>query len=141
MAIPLSIVARLEEFPRESVERAGDREVVQYRDKILPLVRLASVLGEDVSEAHDTPVQVVVYNVGDRRFGLVVERILDIVEERYTLQQVEAKLGVQGSAVIQQRVTDILDVPAIIRTVDPSFFADSECDSKEPETSELVGAS
>src|SRR5262249_38872569 len=31
MAIPLSLVDRLEEFPRSSIERVGPQEVVQYR--------------------------------------------------------------------------------------------------------------
>ena len=41
VAIPLSIVARLEEFPRTVVERAGTQEVMQYRGQIIPLVRLS----------------------------------------------------------------------------------------------------
>src|SRR5262249_48084278 len=38
MAIPLSKVARLEEFPRRRIERVADRSVVQYRGQILPLL-------------------------------------------------------------------------------------------------------
>ena len=41
MAIPLALVARLEEFPPPAVERVGEQEVVQYRGEILPLVRLS----------------------------------------------------------------------------------------------------
>ncbi len=44
LAVPLSLVARLEEFPRSSIEHAGGRQVVQYRNRILPLVRLREVL-------------------------------------------------------------------------------------------------
>ena len=44
MAIPLSMVARLEEFPRAQVERSGSQEVVQYRGQILPLIDLAKHL-------------------------------------------------------------------------------------------------
>jgi len=44
LAVPLTLVARLEEFPKSSIERAGGREVVQYRDHILPLVNLQAVL-------------------------------------------------------------------------------------------------
>src|SRR5262249_30650222 len=44
MAIPLAMVARLEEFPRSAIERAGTQEVVQYRDEILPLIHVAKVL-------------------------------------------------------------------------------------------------
>jgi len=38
MAVPLSLVARLEEFPQESIELNGGRKVVQYRDNLLPLL-------------------------------------------------------------------------------------------------------
>ncbi|HND52162.1 MAG TPA: chemotaxis protein CheW, partial [Pirellulaceae bacterium] len=44
MAIPLSQVARLEEFPRSRLESLGDRQVVQYRGAILPLIDVSSEL-------------------------------------------------------------------------------------------------
>ena len=45
MAIPLSMVARLEEFALdEVVEQAAGREVVQYRGAILPLIDLGREL-------------------------------------------------------------------------------------------------
>ena len=44
LAVPLSLVARLEEFPRSAIEHAGGAQVVQYRNRILPLVSLRTVL-------------------------------------------------------------------------------------------------
>jgi two-component system chemotaxis sensor kinase CheA len=44
VAIPLSIVARLEESPRTVVDRAGAQEVMQYRGQIIPLVRLSDTI-------------------------------------------------------------------------------------------------
>src|SRR5690606_9159365 len=46
MAIPLSRIERLEEFPRASIEIAGHERVVQYRGSIMPVVSLASLLVE-----------------------------------------------------------------------------------------------
>ncbi len=40
MAIPLSTVARLEEFPAAQVEISGSQWVTQYRGQILPLIHL-----------------------------------------------------------------------------------------------------
>ena len=45
VAIPLDMVTRLEEFAVDKIERAGSREVVQYREQILPVVRLSHLLG------------------------------------------------------------------------------------------------
>lgn len=124
MAIPLSMVARLEEFPSSMVEKAGSQEVVQYRGQILPLIRLSEVIYTYTSSAAETqdPLQVVVYSEHGRSVGLVVDRILDIVEETLSVQHRSSRHGLLGSAVIQQRVTDLLDVHGLIQSVDPTFF-------------------
>ena len=44
VAVPLSLVARIEEFPQSAIEHAGSSQVVQYRNRILPLVSLQSIL-------------------------------------------------------------------------------------------------
>jgi two-component system, chemotaxis family, sensor kinase CheA len=125
MAIPLSIVARLEEFGRERLERAGGRSVVQYRDRIMPLVRLDdAIAGRHWSEAvardakPDEPLQVVVWSDGKRSVGLVVDHIEDIVEESIALQAADGRRGVLGSAVIQRHVTTLLDLPVLIECAD-----------------------
>ncbi len=123
MAVPLSTVARLEEFPRTQVERSGRQEVVQYRGQILPLIRVSDFLGGPASAAAENdPMQVVVYSEQNRSVGLVVGRINDIVEEAVTVRRDASSQGILGSAVVQDRVTDLLDVPAIIRQADPSFY-------------------
>lgn len=113
----MSLVARLEEVPSEAVEIAADQEVVQYRGEIMPLVRVSEVLGQQCHPAarrdHES-LHVVVYTHNGRSIGLVVDRILDIVEEVFVMQTQNARKGILGSAVIQKRVTDILDVPGLI---------------------------
>jgi two-component system, chemotaxis family, sensor kinase CheA len=114
LAIPLSMVSRLEEFPATLVERAGDGQVVQYRGEIMPLIHLSALLGGSDAVFRD-PMQVVVHSDGKRSIGLVVDNILDIVEETLTVQRRSSPGVVYGSAVIQQRVTDLLDMEAIVR--------------------------
>ncbi len=126
MAIPLSMVARLEEFPRKSLERSGEQEVIQYRGQIIPLIRVADhiarvgILPEDLSD----PMQVVIYAENGRSVGLVVGRIDDIVEEVITVKRESSGRGTLGSVVIKEKVTDLLDVSAIIRAADPAFYLD-----------------
>jgi two-component system chemotaxis sensor kinase CheA len=118
MAIPLSAVSRLEEFDPSDVEHAGDVEVVQYRDSILPLVRVADVTGRTAAaEGSSERLQVVVHDNGRRSVGLVVDRILDIVEEHIVRHEGRTAKGILGSAVIQGRVTDIIDVAGMVDTV------------------------
>jgi two-component system chemotaxis sensor kinase CheA len=124
LAIPLSAVARLEEIPATAIEWADGQEVVQYRGDILPLIRLADVLGAE-AEAQD-PMPVVVYCEQGRSAGLVVGRILDIAEARLQIKQGARRPGVVGSAVIQQHVSDVIDVRGVIEAADPTFFQQTQ---------------
>lgn len=124
MAMPLASVGRLEKFPRRQIEREGRQEVVQYRGQIMPLLRLASVLGSHEFEAEggeDLPV--VVYSQEGRSVGLVVGQIVDIIEDTVSLQNPNRRAGVLGSAVIQGKVTEFVDVPALLRLVEPELAA------------------
>ncbi|MHB1310421.1 MAG: chemotaxis protein CheA [Gemmatimonadaceae bacterium] len=118
-AIPLSSVARLEEFQRTTMEWAGPFEAVQYRGQILPLLHLSSLLGFGPADASGASVSVVVYGDEGHRVGLVVDQILDIVEETVAIEHTAEREGVLGSAVVQKRVTDVLDIAAIVRTAAP----------------------
>ncbi len=123
MAVDLGLVARLEEFSRNTVEIAGDQEVVQYRGQIMPLIRVSEALEgryRKAAESEQESLQVVVYSDKGRSVGLVVDRILDIVEESFVMQRQTGRNGILGSAVIQKRVTDILDVPGLIAAADQS---------------------
>jgi len=128
IAIPLSEVARLEEFKRSDVERSGGQDVVQYRGEIMPLIYLKKVLNEDVAVADSKKevMQAVVYTKNDRSVGLVVERIIDIVEETISVKRGANRTGVLGTIVVQDRVTDLLDVGSVVRAADPSFLIETK---------------
>src|SRR5271155_856505 len=129
MAIPLSTLARLGEFPVAQVEMSGSQWVTQYRGQILPLIRLSVVLEErrnklralQAPPALDSgPIQVLVLHHEGRSFGLVVERILDIVEDRADVRSAATRSAVLYSVVIGDRVTEMLDIPGILRSADAS---------------------
>ncbi len=125
MAIPLNMLARLEEFPVSQVEMSGSQWVTQYRGQILSLVRLSVVLEErrhrlralQAPPAPDSgPIQVLVLNHEGRTFGLVVEKILDIVDDRAEVKSAATRPCVLYSVVIGERVTELLDIPAVLKT-------------------------
>jgi two-component system chemotaxis sensor kinase CheA len=127
LALMLEMVARLEEFDVTRIEDAGTGRVVQYRDEILPLVYLADELdlpGAARPEESATSVQVVVYTEGDRSVGLVVEEIFDIVEQSLEVTSHAQQHGLLGSAVIQGRVTDVVDVRAVLRRALAGLFVE-----------------
>jgi len=132
LAIPLSMVARLEEFPRTVVERAGSQEVMQYRGQIIPLVRLSEIIPADHDPemmANAGSIQVVVYSEGGHTVGLIVDHIVDIVEERAMVESLSPRPGIVGSFVTQSHVTDLLDMPAIMRAALPGLLDGPESEA------------
>ncbi len=123
VALPLALVARLEELPKDSIEHVGGREVVQYRGEIMPLVRLTQLLDAHQRDADTDTLQVVVYTERGQSVGLVVGRIIDIVDEAISVKSTGARAGVTGTAVIQGRVTELIDLRGAIARRHPELFA------------------
>jgi two-component system chemotaxis sensor kinase CheA len=129
MAIPLSSVARLEKFSRSRLERLGDRPVVQYRGQILPLIDMGKLVDDQLpagadpvtQAAGDETVHVVVCFHGGGSVGLVVAKILDIVEHRADASVDPVGGRPASSAVIQQRVTELVDLDELLQRSDAGF--------------------
>jgi two-component system chemotaxis sensor kinase CheA len=134
MAIPLEAVARIEKIQRRSLEYVGGRRVVQYRGEILPLIDVAGVLrrlhaddqpaaaprGERESDGDS--IQLVVYSERGRSVGLIVDRILDILEQPVAVRGRPTRDHVLYTAVVGDQVTEVLNVASVIRAADPAFF-------------------
>jgi two-component system, chemotaxis family, sensor kinase CheA len=113
-AVPLSRVARLEEFAAERLELSAGREVVQYRDRILPVARLETLLGLP-DQPHHGALQVVVQQSRHGDIGLVVGRIIDVVEDSLAdIQYRDDAPGIIGSAIIQGHITDLIDTDNVV---------------------------
>ena len=132
VAIPLSSVTRLEQIPAASVEVVGTREVVQYRGAILPLLRLNGYLGA-FSEREGDDLSVVVYSAGGRSVAIVVDEIVDIVDEEAEVRSDIDDHGLLGSALIRDRIVEVLDVRGAILAADPHFYDQPESET-EPAT-------
>ncbi|HET9903459.1 MAG TPA: chemotaxis protein CheW [Xanthobacteraceae bacterium] len=105
-AVPLSLVTRLEVVDGKTIEMANGRHLVQYRGRLMPLLRA----NERVAIRRDGRQPVLVFAEGGRAMGLVVDEIVDIVEDRAKIELSATTPGVLGSAVIDGRATEILDV-------------------------------
>jgi two-component system chemotaxis sensor kinase CheA len=109
MGIPLSCVTRLEEFAPHRIEYSGGQEIVQYGDEIMPLVTMWTT---DASGAG--PRKAIVLGVDGSHAALVVDRIVDIVHDDYAIKPIASGTYLLGSAVVQDRVAEIVDVNAVV---------------------------
>lgn len=106
-AVPLSLVTRLEEIDAAEIERANDRDLVQYRGVLMPLV----YVDEESQRKTEGQQPVLVFSDQERSMGLVVDEIVDIVEDKLNIEiKAENIPGMIGSAVIKEKATEIIDI-------------------------------
>ena len=104
-AVPLSLVARLEEVDLAEVEQSNGRHVVQYRGQLMPLVLMEG----RVSLETEGRQPVLVFADRQHTMGLVVDEIVDIVEDQLKIELSDERPGFIGSAVVGEKATDIID--------------------------------
>jgi two-component system chemotaxis sensor kinase CheA len=103
LAVPLALVARLEDISRQKIEMSCGQPVTQYRGKLMPLVALGT---DDRARSHQP---VLVFADGERAMGLMVDEIVDVVTDRLSIELSGARPGWLGTAVIAGRSTDLID--------------------------------
>ena len=105
-AVPLSLVTRLEEIDCRRIEISDGRHLVQYRDQLMPLLRIDTETGLK----HEGAQPILVFSDHGRSMGLVVDEIVDIVEDRLDIEVASNRPGVLGYAVVKGLTTEIVDV-------------------------------
>jgi two-component system chemotaxis sensor kinase CheA len=105
-AVPLSLITRLEEIDCRKIESSDGKHLVQYRDQLMPLLRI-----DDQTELKKEGAQpVLVFSEHGRSMGLVADEIVDIVEEKLDIEVSSDRPGLLGYAVIKGATTEIVDV-------------------------------
>jgi two-component system chemotaxis sensor kinase CheA len=121
-AVPLALVARLEEVEMNTVEFSSGQPLVQYRGALMPLVMVTPDY-----PLLDSGVQpILVFSEGDRSMGLLVDKIVDITEEAIKINlPASDNHGLLGSAIIRGAATDIIDAHYYINLAFADWFKKS----------------
>lgn len=113
-AISLGYIDRVIDFKKENVKKSNGREVILYRDNIIPLIRVNEKLGIDTN-AYSKQF-VIIINVGEKTVGLLVDSLqgqqeIVIKPLGKTLQSVKEYIG--ATILGDGLVTLILDAAAL----------------------------
>ncbi|WNM27428.1 chemotaxis protein CheA [Demequina capsici] len=138
IAMPLGAVTRLERLPADVLETVGGATVMQYRDRITPVVDLAQMLGSGATFREE--LAFVICTRGDRTVALIANEVVDIVDSRAEERSEVSGYGLLGSIVVKDRVTELLDLEAAVTAADASFYEVDEHVFNDAEVAELIGA-
>lgn len=75
-AIALGSIQTIEDIPVNEIKYVQQREVINLRDKVIPLIRLRNVLDVEPSETEPESLTVVIVAKGDKLAGLVVDDLI-----------------------------------------------------------------
>jgi len=120
-AVPLSLVARLEELDCSIVEHSNGRDVIQYRGQLMPLVRIS----DNYPLRTEGRQQMLVFSDETRTMGLAVDEIVDIVEDVLKIELTSDTTGIVGTAVIANAATEVIDVSHYLVVAFPDWFEES----------------
>ena len=115
LAISLGFIDRVIDYKEENIKRSNGKEVIVYRENVIPLIRLNETL--DIESSETDKKFVIIVNVGDKTIGLLVDSLLgqqEIVIKPLgkTLKNLDQYIGatILGNGL----VTLILDVGALL---------------------------
>jgi two-component system chemotaxis sensor kinase CheA len=126
-AVPLALVARLEEIERKSIESSNGRWVVQYRGQLMPLINMDP---SQAMAAEGSRQPVLVFQDDEHSMGLMVDQIVDIVEARLNVELGAELPGRIGSAVVAGQATEIIDTGYFLRQANTDWFGSHARDQK-----------
>ncbi|WP_321491347.1 chemotaxis protein CheW [uncultured Desulfobacter sp.] len=104
-------VVRIERFETKNIERIKNQKVIQYRGKVLELYDIAQIA--DVQTLPEKEFrEVIVFEVNQRQFGLMVSPPVDILEVNFDVDQSSFKKpGIKGTMTVKGHTTLIIDIP------------------------------
>ena len=121
LVLRLQDVERLEELDEATVERAGEVDVVQYREALLPVVRVSELLPDrraqprtTIERTGDDRLRTIVCRTSVGSVGFVVADVADIVPHPDIPLQPATRAGVEACVVVDGHVAEILDIEALV---------------------------
>jgi len=121
-AVPLALISRLDKVKSDQITTIGGKEVLLYKGKVIPILRLENYLPISYPE-YGEEVSVLFFTEREKTVGIICSRIVDTLE---TTLEVDTTIyqqpGIIGHRIIHDRTVLFLDIFKIIEMFDPEWF-------------------
>ena len=117
-AVPLALISRIECIESGRAEQCSGRTVIRFDEELVPLV---DIDGNTFGLEADGRLALIFSDAG-RRFGLLIDKIVDVVETEVRISLKGGPETVLGAAVIGDRSTELIDVGCLVESVFGGWF-------------------
>ncbi|WP_246721837.1 chemotaxis protein CheW [Methylosinus sp. H3A] len=117
-ALPLSLVLRIEDVPRERLIASDGAFVMAYRDSLLPIIPATADMSLDRPSC-----PILVLSGAGQSMGLLVEDIVDVTDEILDLQKESSSAHILGSIQLGGEIVEFLDATYFMRIACPAALA------------------
>ncbi len=122
MAVPLTLISRLETVRVSDIRTSINGKVIPYRDRLLPLAFLEEHVEIGKPPPDRETAKILVFEI-EHTVGLVVSEIIDSVEIPVNLDDTSiAKRGFSGVGIVSGNPTAFLDIYQVIEMAYPDWF-------------------
>ena len=122
MAIPLTLISRIERIKSSDIAITGGRKNINYRNSSLPLFSIEEVANVSYRDESKELCYIIVFSICDREVGVLMSEILDIIETSAVIDDITYKqTGIIGSLIIDDQITLLLDMYGIVATIMPEW--------------------
>lgn len=119
-AVPLSLIHRLELIDLNQIEQVGGRFTLQYTERLMPIVFLQKPDPASWTSVRQKPL--LVFEDHGFLLGVVVDQVLDICKAPPHYDLDGAGAGYLGSAILDGKATEILDLAYFMAQEHPKLF-------------------
>ncbi len=122
MAIPLTLISRIERIKATDIAITGGRRNIHYRNTSLPLFGIEEVANVSYRDETKELCYVIVFTICGREVGVLMGDIIDIVESSAIIDDTTHKQpGIIGSLIIDDQITLLVDLYGIVATIMPEW--------------------
>ncbi len=116
LAIGLDEIARIEKRSVDEIEVVGNKEFLKNEDNAIRIVHLDHYMPVTASQADDSNSMFIIVPKGtENPLGFIAKKVEDTVSTELSLDKEAVKgIGVKGSQIINNNLTLLIDVPALI---------------------------
>lgn len=134
-AIQLAYVSRIERIDTSAIQAVGDRNVVKYGGNVLRVFEINE--GLNAGARQDTGlVYLIIFHILGVEVAVAVSTVVDIVDAGHQIDRdTFRQSGVWGSTILMDKIVLLLDLAALVKTIDPSMAGTIQGVNSGPEDS------